>query len=135
MDTSILSEEVIKEQQEFVEAINKKKEEFAEKAIALGTALNTKVAWEAVSELSEQGLLTGKVFVAYFREPALMLAARALDLLWAQKINECGQMLWAACFLKSESSSEIESVRAYHLGMLHKVGNMLDAIAPDVKKN
>lgn len=87
------------------------------------------------TEKDDKGEKTGKVFVGYLKQPHILAAARALDLVAAEKYNEAGIMLWDACFLEKESSREVSEIQKYKLGLVPYVGLQIDAVAPDIKKN
>ena len=66
------------------------------------------VTYHTFSEIDENGNVTGNKFVCYLREPNILAAARALDYIYAGKINECGIVMWPACFLAEYSDAIIE---------------------------
>ncbi len=78
---------------------------------------------------------TGELYVAYFKQPHEITAARAMDVLSRGNMFEAGQMLWEGCFLRKWSSPEIESKAGIKLGMKRNVGLMLDIQLPELKKN
>jgi len=48
---------------------------------------------------------------------------------------EAGFTLWSGCFIDSESSKEISLDKKYKLGLYPVLGNSLDLMYPDLKKN
>lgn len=110
---------------------------FKDKAAALSLSLKAEVTYEFFRERDKNKELVenGKIFVAYVRKPHAIVAARAMDCILAGKIFEAGGLLWQSCFLKTESSPEIESIDRYKVGLQGKLGSILDVQAPEVKKN
>lgn len=124
-----------KTQQQFQDEIDARIASFKQRAEDLSKELNIKVDFHTFTEREDNYNLTGNVFVAYTKQPHVLVAARAMDLLIANKDFEAGTLLWSSCFIVEHSSKEIENVDKYKLGLTGMLGKYLEIQAPDVKKN
>lgn len=99
-----------------------------EKASELSKRLGISVTYETITDGDKQ-------YVAYFKEPNIMASVKALDMFADRRTFEAGQILWQPCFLREESSPEIEKTKKYQIGLFPRLAALLEAHAPDIKKN
>lgn len=107
---------------------------------------NTEVIFETITEWGENVEAsdstednkkydkTGNIFVAYIKQPHILTAVKVLDMLAQQRMFEAGMMAWDAMIISVHSSKEIENY-SLKLGLVGRLGWMLKASVPDLKKN
>lgn len=77
---------------------------------------------------------TGNIHVAYIKQPHIFTAVKILDMLAQQKMFEAGFTAWDAMIIQVHSSKEVEEY-GIKLGLVGRLGWMLKAAVPDLKKN
>lgn len=122
-------------QDEINSLIKEKIKGFEEEAKKLSEKLNVKVIVETVTVRDDNNVPTGKVLKAFFKQPHIITAVRAMDLLSDKRFYECGFSLWDACIMHDISDAEISDNDKYKIGICPKLSLLLDVVVPDLKKN
>jgi hypothetical protein len=107
-------------------------EMYQKKADELTVSNKAKVTYEYFLE-RENGNPTGKVFVAYVKQPHILAAAKCMDMIISKNLYQAGAMLWEICVLP-ESDSEVKVDGKYKLGLEGRLGLLLEVQAPEDKK-
>lgn len=106
--------------------------EYQDKADALSLTYKSKVSFEYFLE-REGEKKTGRVFVAYLKQPHILAAAKCMDMLMAQNFYQAGSMMWETMVLQ-ESDIEVRTDGKYKLGLEGRLGLLLEVQAPEDKK-
>ena len=129
----IETEELLSMLEDFTKKCDAEKIRIEERLKNENNGVNVKVNYFIITEYDEDKEATGKFFVAYIREPHILNAVRALDMMWANKVHEAGYFLFDTCVLK-ESSPEVH-IDKYKLGLLPGIALLVDTQSPELKKN
>lgn len=127
-------------------------ESFKQKAESLTQSMkseipeDTKVMFETVTDYDdpieidgEEGEkiidIPGDIYVCYIKQPHIMTAVMILDKLNKRDSFGAGFAAWDSMVIAApHSSKEIEKYRI-KLGLVGRLGYLLDALRPDIKKN
>lgn len=131
--------------------------DFAEKAEALTISMkgeipsNTKVVVETVTTWDEpvtnpnsefpddrsKDITTtgGKIVACYIKQPHIMTAVVILDKLQRRDSFSAGLSAWEAMVIPAPASCKECDEYSYKLGLVGRLGFLLDGMKPDIKKN
>lgn len=109
-------------------------EEANQKAKKLSEKHKTDVDAYVFVGRDKSGEETGDLFVAFVKEPDTFQMVKAFDDIMAGRISQAGYTLMQTCFLKEDSTSDIEQQKPIMLGLSLAVGDKVKLLAPEAKK-
>lgn len=130
-------------------------EGFKEKAKSLTHSMkddipeDTEVVFETVTDYDEKTVIVedpesegktitekpGDIYVCYIKQPHIMTAIAVMDKLNKKDLFSAGYIAWDAMVIGApHSSKEIEKYR-FKLGLVGRLGFLLEMMIPDIKKN
>jgi hypothetical protein len=77
----------------------------------------------------------GKIIACYIRQPHIMTAVVILDKLQRRDSFSAGLSAWEAMVIPYPASCKEVEEYSYKLGLVGRLGFLLDGMKPDIKKN